>query len=523
MAMWMSKPAARQPFVWWTLIVASLASFIAVIDSAFLKVATTTLVAELHTTVSVIQTIIATHALTIACLLLLGAKLQDIIGRKRVFLCGALIFGVGTAISGLSINALMLLVGWGFLEGVGAALMLPATAALISSTYVDERRAFAFGLSAAIGAAAAIIGPLLGGFFTTFLSWRAGFGLEIIIIVLLFALSGRLSESPPTVRWVDLDLVGFGLSAAGLFSVIYGTLELKNLDAWEFVLTLVGVGLLLLALFVLWQYRRIRRGQVPLTDIMLFRSRAYSAGNLASLILQLALAGTLFILPAFLQVVTGASAFMTGVAFVPLTVTELIAALGSGRLSARLSPRALVPLGFLIALSGSILLRGVFSLDTQIIDVFPGTIFIGAGIGICLGPLHNVILSSAPKAKQADASGVLNTTATIGASLGTAVIGAVLIVSVYSALSAAVEQAHPEYVTAQDVNARIDTLKTADMQVVKAEQNTTSQIANEIISSAMQHAVDGISLFLFGGFVCSLFIGRRWRALELPPHAPRNT
>ena len=520
MAMWMSKPAVKQPFVWWTLIVASLGSFVAIIDSSFVKVAILTLVAELHTTVSVIQGIMATHALTIACLLLLGAKLQDVIGRKRTFLCGALIFGVGTAISALSINALMLLVGWGILEGIGAALMLPATAALISSTYVGDRRAFAFGLWAAIGAAAAIIGPLLGGLFTTFLSWRAGPGLEMIIIVSLFALSGRLSESSPTVPGRGLDLVGFGLSAAGLFFVVYGTLELKNPSTWEFVLTLVGAGLLLLAVFVLWQHRRIRRGQVPLTDITLFRARAYSAGNLANLILQLALAGALFILPVFLQIVTGASAFMTGVALIPLAVAELIVSLGSGRLSARLSPRVLIPLGFLIALSGSVLLRGVFSLDTQIIDIFPGTILIGAGVGVSIGPLHNVVLSSAPRAKQADASGVVSTTATIGASLGTAVIGALLIVSIYSTFGAAIEKVAPEYVAAQDVPPQVNALKVTDLQVIKAEQSMRTQIANEVISSAMRHAVDGISFFLFGGFVCSLFIGRRWCASELPPTRP---
>ncbi|MGZ7146667.1 MAG: MFS transporter, partial [Halobacteriota archaeon] len=242
----MSEAAVKQPFVWWTLIIASLATFIVIIDSSFLKVATTTLVAELHTTVSMIQGMITTYALTVACLVLLGAKLQDIIGRKRAFLYGALVYGIGTAVSALSINALMLLVGWALLEGIGAALVLPATAALISSTYVGDRRAFTFGLWTAIGASAATIGPLLGGLFTTFLSWRAAFGLETAIIVLLFALSGRLSESPATVRWRDLDLVGFGLSAAGFFLIVEGTLALKNLNGWAFVPVLVGTGLLVL-------------------------------------------------------------------------------------------------------------------------------------------------------------------------------------------------------------------------------------------------------------------------------------
>jgi len=512
----MSEAVVKQPFVWWTLIIASLGSFIVIADSSFLKVATTTFIAELHVTVAVIQGLIATYALTVASLVLLGAKLQDVIGRKRAFLLGALAYGVGTVVTALSVNALMLLVGWSLLEGVGAALMLPATAALISSTYSNNRRAFAFGLWAAIGAIGATVGPLLGGILTTFSSWRVGFGLEAVIIVLIFALSGRLTESPPTIRWKDLDLVGVVLSAAGFYFVIDGILMLTNLDAWAFVPVIVGAGLLLLAAFVLWQRRRIRRGRVPLTDIRLFRARAYSAGNLANLILRLALAGTLFILPAFLQVVTGASAFMTGVALVPLTVALLIVSLGAGRLSARLSPRVLVPLGFLIALSGSLLLRNVFSLNTQIIDILPGTILIGAGMGVSLGPLNNVILSSASKAKQADASGVLNTMTKLGTSLGAAVIGAVLIVSIYSTLGAAVQQAHPEYQTAREVKARVDSLKITDLQAIKAEQNTRTQIANEIISSAMQHAVDSISLFLFGGFVCSLFIGRQGHRIQTP-------
>jgi hypothetical protein len=209
---------------------------------------------------------------------------------------------------------------------------------------------------------------------------------------------------------------------------------------------------------------------------------------------------------------------MTGVAFVPLTVAVLVFSLGSGRLSARIPPRYLVPLGFLIALIGSILLRSVFSLNTQIVDIFPGTILIGIGLGLSLGPLSNLILSAASEEQQADASGVLNTTTNLGESVGTAVIGVLLIVSIYAALGTAVQNAYPNQVTAQDVKAKlpawIDTLKTTNVQVVKAEQNTTTQIVNTTISDAMRHAVDGISVFLFGGFVASLFIGHRKTAAK---------
>jgi Major Facilitator Superfamily len=276
---------------------------------------------------------------------------------------------------------------------------------------------------------------------------------------------------------------------------------------------LIGTGALLLVIFALWERRRIRHGKIPLTDITLFRSSAYSAGNVANLVVRLSIAGIIFILPIFLQFVMRASSFMTGVTFIPLTVALLITSFVSGPLSARIAPRFLIPPGILIALSGSLLLRGVFSLNTQIIDIFPSIILIGAGVGLALGPLFNVILSSAPEEQQADASGILNTTTHLGQSLGTAVIGVLLLVSIYSTLGTAVQKAYPDQVTAQVVKENlprwVDRLKTENLQDVKAEQNTTTQIVDETVSTSMRHAIDGISLFLFGGFVASLFIGRR--------------
>jgi len=506
----------KRDFIWWTLLIVSLASFIIIVDAFFLTVAITTLVRELHTTVQAIQAILAMYSLVIACLLLLGAKLQDIVGRKRIFLYGALIYGVGTVIAAFSLSAPMLFIGWSLLEGIGAAFMLPATAALISSTYDGNERAFAFGIWAAIGGLAAAVGPILGGVLTTFLSWRVGFGLEAVIVVLIFALSGRLAETLPTMPWRDLDTVGVVVSAAGLFFIIIGALTLNDLGAWNRALVLIGTGALLLIVFALWQRRRIRHDQAPLTDVRLFRAPAYSAGNVVNLVVRLSLAGIVFILPIFLQAVTGVSSFMTGVAFIPLMAALFIASAASGPLSARLSPRLLVPIGILVALSGSLLLRSVFSINTHIVDIFPGTILIGAGLGLTLGPLINLILSSAPEEEQADASGVVNVSTNLGESLGTALIGVLLLVSIFAALGPAVEKAYPNQVTAQDVKANlpqwVNTLKTTDLQVVKTQQNTTTTIVSDTISTAMEHALDGISLFLFGGFIASLFMGRRTRA-----------
>ncbi|MGZ4891587.1 MAG: MFS transporter, partial [Halobacteriota archaeon] len=153
----------------------------------------------------------------------------------------------------------------------------------------------------------------------------------------------------------------------------------------------------------------------------------------------------------------------------------------------------------------------------QIVDIFPGTILIGAGLGLALGPLNNLILSSAPEEEQADASGIVNVSTNLGEAFGTAVIGVLLLVSIYAALGPAVEKAYPDQVTAQDVKANlphwVDTLKTTDLPAVRAEQNTTTQIVSETVSTAMQHAIDGVSLVLFGGFVASLFIGRQSRRI----------
>ena len=177
---------------WMALILVALSSFIIALDSTFMNVAITNLVVDLHTTVSAIQIIITVYALTMASLMLLGGKMQDVVGRKNAFLIGAAIYGVGTTVAALSINATMLLIGWSILEGVGAALMTPATASIITGTYTGKNRAFAIGIWTAVASVGAAVGPLIGGFLTTFFSWRWGFGLELVIVIFVLALSHRI-------------------------------------------------------------------------------------------------------------------------------------------------------------------------------------------------------------------------------------------------------------------------------------------------------------------------------------------
>ena len=348
---------------WAALIAVSLSSFIISLDSTFMNVAISNLVIDLNTTLSSIQLIIAVYALTMASLMIVGAKLQEVMGRKNTFIVGAVIFGIGTSIAALSINSWMLLIGWSILEGTGAALMLPATASIITGTYSGKNRAFAFGIWTAMGGIASATGPIIGGILTTFISWRLGFGIEFIIILLILVLSKRLKYFPSSMKFSQLDKLGVVLSSFGILLVVLGIFSItfyKNLDVPVFI---SGIGLLLLILFYFKEKQVINKEKNPLTDIRLFKNRNFLLGLLSRLVLSLALAGAVFILPVFFQQERGANAFTTGLAILPLTLGVMSFSLISSRLSNRIAAQHLVSIGFFIAMLSSFFLSYQFSLD----------------------------------------------------------------------------------------------------------------------------------------------------------------
>lgn len=297
---------------WGVVIVACMAIFIIVLDSSAMNVAISTLVVELNTTLSIIQSIIALYALIIASFMLLGSKLQDILGRKKTFLLGLIIYASGTIIATLSLNASMLLIGWAILEGIGAAMMFPATTTIVGASYEGKDRITAFGIWGGIAAMGAAIGPIVGGIFTTYLSWRLVFGSELIFVALILIFRHYLSESTPTLKWKDLDIVGVILSIISLVLIVLGILLLTRPEYWSYVALLLISGSILFIIFLLWQRRRISKDLVPLSDISLLKNRLFNLGNLNSVISQIPLAGFLFIIPVFLQQVTKVDAFTTG-------------------------------------------------------------------------------------------------------------------------------------------------------------------------------------------------------------------
>lgn len=502
-------------FRWGVLTVICLAVFIMVIDTTIMNVSITALVSDLNTDVPTIQAIIAIYALVMASFMLIGGKLQDVLGRKKAFLAGIAIYGAGTFTASMSTSAGMLLIGWSILEGIGAILMMPATTTFLTSTYTGRDRAFAFGMWGGIGAAGAAFGPIIGGFLTTYYSWRWAFRLELLVVIVIIIFSYLLTESAPTLKWRDLDIIGTTLSFFGLGAIVMGILSLQNVEAWGSISLIIGTGLILMAIFWFWQKRRMRTGQNPLVDLNVFQDRTFTLGNGIGTIQNIVIAGFLFIIPVFLQSVTGVSAFETGLALLPMSVAIFIFSIGGARLSVFLPQKWLLLGGFALAFAGAVAMRDVFSLATTIPDIIPGSMLFGTGIGIILSQITNLTLSAVDEKYSTDAAGVLNTLRQLGTSLGTALIGAILLIFIFSGLLSGIVQEYPELEGTPDqelaaiLQTWIEKMQTTDISdIPQEEQEKAMRIADQAISESMFRCFDAMAILLVIAFLGTLALPR---------------
>lgn len=501
-------------YKWSVVIIACMAIFIIVLDSSAMNVAITTLVVELNTTLSTIQAIIALYALIIASFMLLGSKLQDILGRKKTFLLGLGIYASGTTIATLSINAHMLLIGWAILEGIGAAMILPATTTIVGAAYEGKDRITAFGIWGGIAAMGAAIGPIVGGIFTTYLTWRLVFGSELVFVAIILIFRHYLSESKPTLKWKDLDKVGVLLSIVSLILIVLGILLLTRPQYWEYVAVLITSGSILFVLFLLWQRRRIKKDLEPLSDISLLKNRVFELGNINSIIQQIPLAGFLFIIPVFLQQVTKLNAFMTGVALLPASITILLFSLMGARLSSRLNSKYILIMGFIISATGTFLLGNLFNINTQIVDIVPGTVVFGIGIGFLLSQLTNLTMSAARSDQETDAAGFLNAFKNLGYSMGTALIGVLLLFGIFSGLTTGIEASGiAGNMTTEQIHDSlfnyVEKMQTVNPQNIPPNLiPEVNQIVDSTISSAMKQTFNALTLILILGFIISIFLPR---------------
>lgn len=263
---------------WMPLILVAFASFIIALDATFMNVSISQLVVDLNTEIGTVQTIISFYTLITASLMLISSKMQDIAGKKKIFLSGTIIYGIGALIASLSQNSAMLFIGWSLLEGIGGALMTPATISIISGTYDGEKRTTTLAISSTIIGIAAAIGPLFGGVVTTFLSWRYGFVFELIIIILILISNNKIPEFKSSAKRSDLDITDSILSVLGLILLVLGILKLSESNI-TLSIGLIILSIIVLVGFGLYEIKRMNNGKIPLFDMTLLKDRNLSVGH----------------------------------------------------------------------------------------------------------------------------------------------------------------------------------------------------------------------------------------------------
>jgi len=426
------------------------AQFLMTLDSSVMNVSISTVAADVGTTVTGIQTAITLYTLVMASLMVTGGRLGELWGRRRVFSIGCVVYGAGSFTTALAPNLGWLIIGWSVLEGVGAAMIMPAIVALVATNFARPDRPRAYGLVAASGAIAVAAGPLIGGLLTTYASWRWVFAGEVLIVLLILLRARRMSAPPPDPE-ARMDPGGTLLSSLGLAAMVLGVIRA---GAWGFVnpkpgapswlglspsIWLMAAGVLVLRVFLGWERRRLHRGQPALVDPALLGNRRLRSGLTSFFAQYLLQAGVFFVVPLFLSVALGLSAIETGLRILPLSVTLLLGAVGVPRLFPDASPRRVVRLGFLL------LLLGIASLIAALeVGVGPGVVTVplllaGLGIGALASQLGSVTVSAVPDERSGEVGGLQNTVTNLGASVGTALAGAVLISALTSSFLTGVE------------------------------------------------------------------------------------
>jgi MFS family permease len=412
--------------------------FLMTLDTSVMNVAIATVAEDVGTDVTGIQTAITLYTLVMATLMITGGKIGALVGRKRAFAIGCVIYGAGSFTTAISPSLPVLLLGWSLLEGVGAALILPAIVALVAANFGREGRPRAYGLVMAAGAIAVAIGPLIGGLFTTYLSWRLVFAGEVLIVLAILILVRRIADEPPGPR-PRIDLVGVVLSAAGLGLAVFGVLRSSvwgwvtpKQDAPELfgisaVLWLVLGGLFVIWLFFEWESRLEQRGAEPLVRPSILRNVQLRGGLTMFSFQYFVQSGVFFVVPLFLSVSLGLSAIDTGIRLLPLSVTLLIAAAGIPRFRPDANPRRVVRFGLLAMFAGTVVLLAAIDEEASAEIVTLPLLLLGLGIGALASQLGSVTVSAVPDEQSPEVGGLQNTATNLGASLGTALAGSVLI------------------------------------------------------------------------------------------------
>lgn len=519
---------------WFVIVVLAVAQFVMVLDSTVMNVSISQVASDLDTTITGMQAAITFYTLTMAAFMLTGGKLGDKFGRSRAFKIGAVIYGIGSLLTGLSPNLAMLLFGWSLVEGLGAVLVIPAIAALAAINYTGKARVAAFSILGAVTGLAAAAGPLIGGLVTTYASWRYVFFAETIVMIGVLIVSGRIKDVPADPK-VKIDLLSVILSAAGMALLVFGVLQSKTwgwfvplnppeINGVEIaplgvspVTYLIIIGILVLWWFVQRQRKLEEKGRMPLLKVGLFRIAALRSGLSGFLVQYFAIAALFFVIPVYLQTMQGFDALETGLKILPLSAGLILFSVLGSWLTARRSAKRIAQLGQITMAVGLLFVLVAIQPELAGAPFAIGMFVVGAGFGLLASQLGNVNMSAVEKDDTSEVGGLQGTFQNLGSSFGTAIVGSVFILLLSSGFTSAVGQ--NEAITPEERTAVVAAVEEGGVPIISqdvAEQlvldaggseETAAAIAKDYADSQIGSLKQAIFI-VFALMVLSLTLSR---------------
>jgi MFS family permease len=489
----------------------AMAMFVLVVDTSFMNVSISAVVHDLDTTASGVQSAIALEALVSAAFILIGSKVGDLIGRKRAYVIGLLAYAVGALSMTLAQSLVPIIIFWAIIGGLGASMLLPAMQSLIHGNFQGPAQRRAYALVGAAAAIAAAVGPLVGGFITTYLSWRVAFAGEVVVIAIVLTGIGRVRDVPYTGDR-HVDVVGAVLSALGMGGVVLGILVWQ--EGGELVGLLIAVGLVALGSLVWWLRRRKREGKPALLDVGLFASKYFRLGISSQTLQQIALGGLMIALPIYLQMVLEYNALEAGLSLAPLSLSMFAVALFAGRKLGHRSPSKIILSGFALLVFGVAALLPIVPRAHSGWALVAPLILAGCGLGLLVSQLNNYTLSPIEEERVSEAAGVNSAGGSFGLSFGLAFAGAIMLSSLsllfthYSDQSKVLSPAEKDHVASQleqnaEVmsNTHLDGLLAGQPADVKAEILHINTIARpKSLQIALLIPLLAAALGLWNGF-----------------------
>jgi len=433
------------PKRWVALVILSTSLFIIVLDNTILNVAVPTIIREFHTQVSSMQWVISGYSLVFASLLISFGRLGDIIGRRRLFFVGALLFAAGSLVASLSHSVVQLFVGESLIEGIGAAMMLPATLSIISATFHGRERGIAFAVWGSVAGGAGALGPWIGGILTTDYSWRWAFRVNVVIAPLAVIAGWFSIHESKDERAKGLDPAGVVVVTLGLLALVFGIIEAARygwwspigdqsiggwtwpLDAVSVVPVSLAVSAVALTAFVVLERRRVAAGKPVVFDFSDLVHPGFRYGLINTIVLAMGEFGAFFVLPIFLQAGLHLTAIRSGTWLLPAGAMAFVGGGIGGKLSARFGPKYIITVGLTLEALGIWLYVVGFSTSTTFWSLLPALMLHGVGIGFATSQLTNVVLSDIPPQKAGSASGAAGMVRQVGTALGIALIGAIYV------------------------------------------------------------------------------------------------